>query len=353
MIILKEECDMMQVSIIGATGYAGADLLRLLLNHQEITLSVLTSESYAGQLISQVYPHLKGHVDIMLDTMNIDLIVNKSDVVFVALPHGHAMNVVPTLLSAGKKVIDFGADYRLSDPAIFEQWYKHTHVSPETKAVYGLPELNRTQIIGANLVANPGCYPTATILAIAPLLREGLVDPHSVIVDAKSGISGAGRGLGLASHYAEATENVKAYNIGGHRHTPEIEQELSLAAGETVTISFTPHLMPMSRGILSTCYMSLKPGVTLEHVTDAFNKAYANEFFVRLLGAGQYPATKNVRGTNHCDIGWYVDLRTNRVIIVSAIDNLVKGAAGQALQNMNIICGLPETTGLKFPALYP
>lgn len=344
---------MIRVSIIGATGYAGEDLLRLLLNHKDITLAVLTSESYAGQPISQVYPHLKGHVDIVLDKMDIDLIIDKSDVVFVALPHGHAMKVVPTLLAAGKKVIDFGADYRLSDTAVFEQWYKHTHVSPDTKAVYGLPELKRAQIIGAKVVANPGCYTTASILAIAPLLREGLVDPHSVIVDAKSGISGAGRGLGLAVHYAEATENVKAYNIGGHRHTPEIEQELSVAAGETVTISFTPHLMPMSRGILATCYMSLKPAVTLEQITAAFNKAYSNEFFVRLLGPGQYPATKNVRGTNHCDIGWHVDPRTNRVIVVSAIDNLVKGAAGQALQNMNIICGLPETTGLRFPALYP
>jgi len=344
---------MMRTSIIGATGYAGADLLRLLLNHNEITLSVLTSESYAGQPISQVYPHLKGHVDIVLDNMNIDLIIDKSDVVFVALPHGHAMKVVPALLTAGKKVIDFGADYRLRDTAVFEQWYKHTHVSPDLKAVYGLPELNREQIIGAKVVANPGCYTTASILAIAPLLREGLVDPHSVIVDAKSGISGAGRGLGLGSHYPEATENVKAYNIGGHRHTPEIEQELSVAAGEPITISFTPHLMPMTRGILATCYMNLKPEVTMDQITTAFNKAYQHEFFVRLLGPGQYPATKNVRGTNHCDLGWHVDPRTNRVIVVSAIDNLVKGAAGQALQNMNIICGFPETMGLRFPALYP
>lgn len=344
---------MIKVSIIGATGYAGEDLLRLLLNHKDITLAVLTSESYAGQEISQVYPHLKGHVDIVLDKMNVDAIIEKSDVIFVALPHGHAMNVVPALLAAGKKVVDFGADYRLTDTAIFEEWYKHVHVSPETKAVYGLPELNRAHIIGARLVANPGCYTTATILAISPLLRAGLVDHRSIIVDAKSGISGAGRGLGLGFHYPEATENVRAYNIGGHRHTPEIEQELSAAAGEPVTISFTPHLMPMSRGILSTCYMQLNDGVTMDEVTAAFNKAYADEFFVRLLGAGQYPATKNVRGTNHCDIGWHIDPRTNRVIVVSAIDNLVKGAAGQALQNMNIICGLPETTGLKFPALYP
>lgn len=344
---------MIRASIIGATGYAGVDLLRLLLNHREVELAVLTSETYAGQPISQVYPHLKGHVDIVLNKMDIKPIAEKSDVVFVALPHGHAMNVVPTLLAAGVKVVDFGADYRLSDRTVYEQWYKLTHTSPEVKAVYGLPELHRSKIKEANLVANPGCYPTATILGITPLLRAGLVEHDPIIVDAKSGISGAGRGLGLMFHYPESGENVRAYNIGGHRHTPEIEQELTLAAGEDITISFTPHLMPMSRGILSTSYLCLKPGVSVEQITEAYERAYGNEFFVRLLGAGQYPATKHVRGTNHCDIAWHVDSRTNRVVVVSVIDNLMKGAAGQALQNMNIVFDFPETEGLRFPAFYP
>jgi N-acetyl-gamma-glutamyl-phosphate reductase len=344
---------MIRVSIIGATGYAGEDLLRLLLNHTDASIAVLTSESYVGQPISQVYPHFKGYIDTVLENMNIDMIAEASDVVFVALPHGHAMSVVPALLAAGKRVIDFGADYRMHNVSTYEKWYKLTHASPGTKAVYGLPELHRAEIKGANLIANPGCYPTATILGITPLLRAELVEKDLIIVDAKSGISGAGRGLGLAYHYPEATENVKAYNIGGHRHTPEIEQELSIAAGEAITVSFTPHLMPMSRGMLATCYLRLKSGITMAQLDEAYKTAYGNEFFVRLLGAGQYPATKNVRGTNHCDIAWHIDPRTNRVVVVSAIDNLMKGAAGQALQNMNIICGLPETTGLKFPALYP
>lgn len=344
---------MIRASIIGATGYAGVDLLRLLLNHKEVSLAALTSESYAGQPVSQVYPHLRGHVDIVLEKMNIEAIAEKSDVVFVALPHGHAMNVVPALLAAGVKVIDFGADYRLSDRSVYEQWYKVTHTSPEMKAVYGLPELHRAEIKGTNLVANPGCYTTASILAVAPLLRGGLVEHDPIIVDAKSGISGAGRGLGLNSHHPESEENVRAYNIGGHRHTPEIEQELSLAAGKEITITFTPHLMPMSRGILATCYLKLKSGVGMQQITEAFQDAYSGEFFVRLLGAGQYPATKYVRGTNHCDIAWHIDARTKRAVVVSAIDNLMKGAAGQALQNMNIIFALPETEGLRFPALYP
>ncbi len=345
---------MIRASIIGATGYAGVDLLRLLLNHREVSLAVLTSESYAGQPISQVYPHLRGHVDKVLIKMdNIELIAAESDVVFVALPHGHAMNVVPKFLAAGVKVIDFGADYRLHDRAVYEQWYKVTHTSPQLPAVYGLPELHREAIKQAALVANPGCYTTASILAVAPLLRAGLAEHDPIIVDAKSGVSGAGRGLSLNAHYPETTENVKAYNIGGHRHTPEIEQELSLAAGAEITISFTPHLMPMSRGILATCYLRLKAGATIEQITAAYQQAYGNEFFVRLLGAGQYPATKYVRGTNHCDLAWHVDARTNHVVVVSAIDNLMKGAAGQALQNMNILFGLPETEGLRFPALYP
>lgn len=344
---------MIRASIVGATGYAGVDLLRLLLNHPQVTLATLTSESYAGQPISQVFPHLRGYADTVLEHMDIDKIAEQSDVVFVALPHGHAMQVVPSLLAAGKKVIDFGADYRLQNVAVYEKWYKVVHQSPDTKAVYGLPELHREQIVGANLIANPGCYTTASILAIAPLLKSGLVETNSIIVDAKSGISGAGRGLGLGYHYPEAAENIKAYNIGGHRHTPEIEQELSIVSGEEITISFTPHLIPMSRGILSTCYMQLKADVNIDQVTDAYSQAYGQEFFVRLLGAGQYPGTKYVRGTNHCDIAWHIDPRTNRVIVVSAIDNLMKGAAGQAVQNMNLIFGLPETTGLTFPAMYP
>jgi N-acetyl-gamma-glutamyl-phosphate reductase len=249
-------------------------------------------------------------------------------------------------------VIDLGADYRFADTAVYEKWYKVPHTHKDANPVYGLTELFRANVKQAEILANPGCYTTASILALTPLVKNGLVATDCIIVDAKSGISGAGRGLNQAYHYAEATENLKAYNIAGHRHTPEIEQALSEFAGKEVVINFTPHLIPMTRGILATCYANLKPGVSAEQVDEAFVSHYGDEYFIRLLGRGGYPATKNTRGSNFCDIGWHVDKRTGRVIVVSALDNLVKGAAGQAVQNMNVMFGIDERTGLMQVPLY-
>lgn len=284
---------------------------------------------------------------------DLDTIAHDSDAVFIALPHGHAMAAGKTLAQQGVKIIDLGADYRFRDISVYEQWYKVPHTHPEAQAVYGLTELYRDQIKGASIVGNPGCFTTASILALAPLVKSKLVDTGSIIVDAKSGVSGAGRGFSLNSHFTEMYDNLKAYNIAGHRHTPEIEQALSELSGDEVVLSFTPHLIPMSRGILSTCYASLKQGVKPEDIDSAYQDMYGGEFFIRLVGRGGYPATKYTRGSNFCDIGWHIDSRTNRVIAVSAIDNLVKGAAGQAVQNLNVMFGMDEKLGLTQAPLYP
>lgn len=344
----------MKVSVIGATGYAGAELLRLLWGHQEAEVVYLTSESSTGKELSSIYPHLKQFYDQKLASLNqLDEIVAASDVLFIALPHGHAMAVGQKVQSSGVKIIDLGADYRLYDTKVYEQWYKVPHTHPNAGAVYGLTELYRDQVKTAQIVGNPGCYTTASILALAPLVKNHLVELNSVIVDAKSGVTGSGRGLNLGSLFCEAGESLKAYNVGGHRHTPEIEQALTELSGDDWTINFTPHLIPMDRGILSTCYATLKAGVTAQQVTEAFEELYSKEHFIRLRGLGGYPATKWTRGTNFCDLGWHVDPRTGRVIVISAIDNLVKGAAGQAVQNLNVLFGLPETTGLDLVPFYP
>jgi N-acetyl-gamma-glutamyl-phosphate reductase len=344
----------MKVSIIGATGYTGEELLRILAGHPAVEIEYITSESQTGTAIGSVYPHLTKFYDKKLASMNqLDEIAAASDAVFVALPHGHAMEVGKKLVNTSTKIIDLGADYRFSDTTVYEKWYKVPHTHPDAGAVYGLTELFRDKVKKAVIVGNPGCYTTASILAMAPLVKHRLVETDSIVVDAKSGVSGAGRGFALNSHFTEAFENVKAYNIGGHRHTPEIEQALSGLAGEDVIISFTPHLIPMARGILSTCYSKLKAGVSPADVDSAFAAMYGQEFFIRLLGRGGYPATKNTRGSNFCDLGWHIDERTGRVVVVSAIDNLVKGAAGQAVQNLNVMFGIEEQTGLTQVPLYP
>ena len=345
---------MVKVSIIGATGYTGAELLRLLSGHEAAEGVAVTSESHTGADISDIYPHLGSFFADRLENLAaLEDIARRSDVVFIALPHGHAMEAVRTISKHKTKVIDLGADYRFRDTAVYEKWYKLPHTHPDAVAVYGLTELYREEVRTADIVGNPGCYTTASILALAPLVKSGLIDLSSIIVDAKSGVSGAGRSLSLGSHFTEVFESVKAYNIGGHRHTPEIEQILSNLGGSEIVISFTPHLIPMARGILSTCYANLKRGVTAEQADAAYEGMYGSEPFIRLLGRGGYPVTKNTRGSNFCDLGWHIDSRTGRIVVVAALDNLVKGAAGQAIQNMNVMFGLDERAGLKQAPLYP
>ncbi|MDD4754164.1 MAG: N-acetyl-gamma-glutamyl-phosphate reductase [Desulfitobacteriaceae bacterium] len=346
---------MIKASVIGATGYAGAEVVRLLALHPEVELVYLTSQSYIGQQIDDVYPHLKGFVNNVLVEQETEKIAESSDVVFVALPHGHAVSTGEAVVKAGKKVIDLGADFRFRNALVYEQWYKVKHGAPALSetAVYGLPEINRERIRDAVVVGNPGCYPTSALLALYPLVKEKLIDPQSIIIDSKSGVSGAGRTPAIGSLYTEAAEGIKAYNVGRHRHTPEIEQELSIFAGESVYVSFTPHLTPMIRGILTTAYATLSDKAKSLNLNQYYREIYAREAFIRVHPEGVWPQTKWVLGTNLCDIGVAADPRTNRVVVTTVIDNLVKGAAGQAVQNMNIIFGLPEKTGLEVPPLYP
>lgn len=345
---------MLKVSIIGATGYAGAELLGILLRHPQVEIIHITSESNTGKKISELYPHLKNICDMELESLqDIEKIGEDSDFIFIALPHGHAMDVGKKLEKLPVRIIDLGADYRFSDTSIYEQWYKVEHTHKNAPRVYGLAELYREEIKVAKIIGNAGCFTTASILALAPLVKHHLVETDSIIVDAKSGVSGAGRGLKLGNHFPELYDNFKAYNVAHHRHTPEIEQALKDLGGEDCIINFTPHLVPMSRGILATCYAKLKEDISAGVIEAAFQKIYGKEKFVRLLGRDAYPETKFVRGSNYCDIAWHIDERTNRVIVLSAIDNLVKGAAGQAVQNLNIAAGFDESAALDFVPVYP
>jgi N-acetyl-gamma-glutamyl-phosphate reductase len=346
---------MLKIAIVGASGYTGLELIRILHCHPEVAVTCLTSEQSAGKRISDVFPTLRGRSELVLETLEPVRVAEKADIIFTALPHKAAMEVVPTFLKLGKKVIDLSADYRLSDPAVYGQWYE-PHLNPANlkKAVYGLPEIRRNRIKSAKLVANPGCYPTSIILGLAPLLKKGMIDLSSIIADSASGVTGAGRSAKVDSLYCEVNEGYKAYGVGGvHRHTPEIEQELSLLAGEPLKITFTPHLAPMDRGILSTIYATPAETFSNEMLAELYLDFYEGEPFVRVLTNGNLPSTAFVRGSNFCDIAPLVDARTGRIIIVSAIDNLVKGASGQAVQNMNLVCGFPETTGLEGLALFP
>lgn len=345
---------MIRVGIVGASGYTGIELARLLCRHPGVTLTVATSRQYAGRSMADVYPNLRGLVDLICEDTTGAELAAKADVFFTAVPHQTAMAIVPGLLEAGKKVIDLSADFRIHDPLVYETWYQtHTAQKYLSEAVYGLPEIHRKAISSSQLIANPGCYPTSVILGLAPLLTNKLINADSVIIDSKSGTSGAGRGAQVGSLYCEVTDGFKAYKVGEHRHTPEIEQELSSLSGQEVVVSFTPHLVPMSRGILSTIYATLSTGVTSADVVEAYRDQYSNEPFVRLCPSGVYPATQHIRGGNFCDIGFKVDPRTGRIVVLSAIDNLVKGAAGQAVQNMNIISGFEETEGLMVVPLFP
>lgn len=345
---------MINVGIIGATGYAGEQLVWILHNHPEVKIKFLCSHNYANMQYNQVYKNYHGFIeDSCVGMEEAENMLSSIDVVFVALPHGKTFELAKKALKQGVKVIDLGADFRLKSKETYKEWYGIEHLYSEAlkDAVYGLVELNREKVKSAQVLANPGCYPTATILALAPLLKNKLIDPESIIIDAKSGVSGAGRSANIDTLFTECNESIKAYGVGSHRHTPEIEQELGGILGNDVTISFTPHLVPMNRGILSTCYSKLVCDLTEEELVKIYREFYKEEFFVKVIEG--LPETRWVRGSNLCHIGVRVDKRTKRAIIVSAIDNLVKGAAGQAVQNMNVMFGIKETTGLEFVAMAP
>ena len=344
---------MIKVGIIGATGYAGSELVRLITQHPKAELVTMTSQSYAGQEYKEVYSNYS-HLDYVCEEEHIEEMAEKCDVIFLAIPHGVASKKINADILSKTKIIDLGADFRIQDVDVYEKWYT-THYSKDIlpEAVYGLCEINRDKIKGKRIVANPGCYTSCSILSLYPLVKEGMIDLSSIIIDAKSGATGAGRGLSLGNHYCELNESVKAYKVASHRHTPEIEEQLSIAAGQDIVLNFTPHLIPMDRGILATCYATLNKKYTYDDIRKAYEKHYGNEHFIRLTKEGVFPETKWVKGSNFVDIGFTVDERTNRVIVIGALDNLFKGAAGQAVQNMNIIMGIEETTGIDYVPIFP
>ncbi len=343
-----------KVGVVGATGYVGEELFRILCRHPEVTAMAAVSRDFPGSSLDRVFPHLRGYVDLeIMELEEIPALIEFSDLVFVALPHGLSAPVVQEVLGKGKRVIDLAADFRLPEASLYEAWYQMPHGAPELlrEAVYGLPELFRSAVCAARLVANPGCYPTSALLALAPLMKHGLVDQESLIVDAKSGVSGAGRTLALGSHFSECNENVRAYAVATHRHTSEITYYASVLAGGKADVTFTPHLIPMTRGILSTVYANLLRPCDASSLRQVFREFYAGEPFVQITEEGEWPETKWVQGTNRCYLG--LTIKGRCVIVVSVIDNLVKGAAGQAVQNMNLMFGFPETAGLAVPGLYP
>jgi N-acetyl-gamma-glutamyl-phosphate reductase len=345
---------MLKVSILGATGYVGIEIVRLLCQRNDIELVYLTSTSFAGKKISEIYPNLKGICDIELVDIDIENIAKNSDIAITALPHGVSKEIIPKLFEKNVKVLDHSGDFRYRDYKVYEKWYNTTHgmESLLKYSVYGLPELYRDKIPGAKIIANPGCYPTSIILALAPLIKNDIVKANSIIINSASGITGAGRKETLQNMFSEHSQNYKAYNISTHRHTSEIEQEISLIAGNDIMVSFTPHILPVKRGILSTIHVDLKKNADKDIIRKYYTDFYKNEFFVRITEDGVLPELKNVVGSNFIDIGFVIDERLGRIIIVSALDNLLKGAAGQAVQILNILNKCPENTGLISPGLY-
>lgn len=346
---------MIKVGIIGSTGYAGQEIVRLLLQRDDVKIEWYGSRSYIDKKYYEVFGNMFKLVDDTCLDDNIDELADKVDVIFTATPQGLCSSLVNEEVLSKTKIIDLSADFRIKDVDTYEQWYKIEHKSPEyiKEAVYGLCEINRDKIKDARLIANPGCYPTCSTLSIYPLVKEGLIDADTIIIDAKSGTSGAGRGAKIDNLYCEVNENIKAYGVATHRHTPEIEEQLSYAAGKPVRINFTPHLVPMNRGILITAYASLNRMVTYEEVKSIYDKYYKDEYFVRVLEKDVCPQTRFVEGSNFVDVNFKIDERTNRIIMMGAMDNLVKGAAGQAVQNMNILFGLEESKGLKLVPVFP
>ena len=346
---------MIKAGIIGATGYAGAELVRLLLGHKEVEIKWYGSRSYVEQAYASVYQNMFQLVDEKCLDDNMEAMADQVDVIFTATPQGLCASLVNENILNKVKIIDLSADFRIKDVNVYEKWYGIEHKAPQyiEEAVYGLCEVNREKIKQARIIANPGCYPTCSFLSIYPCVKEGLIDPNTIIIDAKSGTSGAGRGAKVDNLFCEVNENIKAYGVAGHRHTPEIEEQLSYAAGEPVLINFTPHLVPMQRGILVTAYASLKKDVTYEEVKAVYDKYYDKEYFVRVLNKDVCPQTRWVEGSNFVDVNFKIDPRTKRIIMMGAMDNLVKGAAGQAVQNMNLLFGLDEKTGLQMAPLFP
>ena len=346
---------MIKAGIIGSTGYAGAELVRLLMGHKEVEIVWYGSRSYVDEAYASIYRNMFELVDAKCLDDNMEELSKRADVIFTATPQGFLASVVNEEMLSHTKIIDLSADFRIKDVNTYEEWYKIEHKSPELieEAVYGLCEINRKDIKKARLLANPGCYPTCSTLSIYPLAKEGLIDMKSIIIDAKSGTSGAGRGAKVANLYCEVNENIKAYGVANHRHTPEIEEQLSYASGQDVKLNFTPHLVPMNRGILITAYASLTKDISEEEIRDIYKKYYKDEYFVRVLNAGECPETRWVEGSNFVDVNIKVDKRTGRVIMMGAMDNLVKGAAGQAVQNMNLMFGLDEKEGLMQPPMFP
>ena len=346
---------MIRAGIIGSTGYAGQELVRILLGHKDVEIKWYGSRSYIDQAYASVFQNMFQLVPDICKGEDLEQLCEEVDVVFTATPQGLCSSLVSENVLSKVKIIDLSADFRIKDVDTYEKWYGIKHQSPQfiEEAVYGLCEVNRDKVKGARLIANPGCYTTCSILTAYPLAKEGIIDMRTLIVDAKSGTSGAGRGAKVPNLFCEVNENMKAYGVASHRHTPEIEEQLGYASGENVTISFTPHLVPMNRGILATEYATLKKDVTGEEVKAIYDKYYADEKFVRVLGEGVCPETKWVEGSNYVDIGFKLDPRTNRIVMMGAIDNLVKGAAGQAVQNMNLLFGFDEAEGLNLVPMFP
>ena len=340
---------MIKAGIAGASGYTGLELVKLISNHPRIQLDAVTSSSYKGKAFTDIFPSMRGFESLICEDLDIDALSNRVDVMFLALPHKVSMDYAPRLLEQGIRVIDLSADFRFTNPEAYKKAYQpHTAEDILVESVYGLPEFYRDKIKTARIIGNPGCYPTSILLALLPLIQEKILHLEGIISDSKSGVSGAGKSLSPATHYCEVNESFAPYKVGNHRHTPEIEEILSIHAGQEVSITFVPHLVPVTRGMVSTIYGQGIGSVRLSDIRQAYEKYYSEEPFVRLLPQGSFPAMSHVRGTNCCDIGCHFDEKNNRIILVSAIDNLLKGAAGQAIQNMNIMFGLPEETGLDY-----
>lgn len=346
---------MIRVGIIGATGYAGGELVRLLLGHKEAKIVWYGSRSYVERKYADIYQNMFQLVDDICQDDNMEAMAEQVDVIFTATPQGLCASLVKEEILHKVKIIDLSADFRIRDVSVYEKWYGMEHRAPQymKEAVYGLCELNREAVKKARLIANPGCYPTCSFLSVYPLVKEGLIDPDTLIIDAKSGTSGAGRGAKVDNLFCEVNENIKAYGVTGHRHTPEIEEQLSLAAGKQVLINFTPHLVPMQRGILVTAYASLKKDISYKEVKAVYDRYYEKEYFVRVLPEDVCPQTRWVEGSNFVDVNFKIDPRTKRIVMMGAMDNLVKGAAGQAVQNMNLMFGVDEAEGLRMAPLFP